>query len=199
MKVLFLSPYTDFETPPGDIFYRMDLPITNVSGYDYIVSYGYRHIISEDILKQINYKAINLHISYLPWNRGADPNLWSFLDNTPKGVTIHKIDKGLDTGYILVQSLIPVFVDDTLKTVYDRLHRRLRELFYIYWDDIKNNKIRGLPQHTYHRSDDKKYIMKLFPKGWDTPIQTIQDMKYCTVKVDSELTDNYFIYTKFKE
>ncbi|HUX61123.1 MAG TPA: formyltransferase family protein, partial [Ignavibacteriaceae bacterium] len=59
---------------------------------DFIVSYGYRNIIGKPVLDKFQGRAINLHISYLPWNRGADPNLWSFFDNTPKGVTIHFLD-----------------------------------------------------------------------------------------------------------
>ena len=62
--------------------------------YDFIISFGYRHIIKEDIIDKFINKIINLHISYLPYNKGADPNLWSYLENTPKGVTIHYIDKG---------------------------------------------------------------------------------------------------------
>ncbi len=49
---------------------------------------------------------INLHISFLPWNRGAHPNFWSFYDDTPKGVTIHLIDEGIDTGAIIYQKEI---------------------------------------------------------------------------------------------
>ena len=61
------------------------------------------------MLDQINYRAINLHISYLPWNRGADPNLWSAV-GMPKGVTIHYINDGFDTGDILFQKAI-LFVE----------------------------------------------------------------------------------------
>ncbi|MCL0081308.1 hypothetical protein M1N64_03665 [Peptococcaceae bacterium] len=43
-------------------------------------------------------RAINLHISFLPWNRGADPNFWSFIENAPVGVSIHYLDEGIDTG-----------------------------------------------------------------------------------------------------
>lgn len=46
---------------------------------------------------------LNLHISYLPWNRGANPNFWSFVENTKKGVTIHEIDEKLDKGKILLR------------------------------------------------------------------------------------------------
>ena len=45
------------------------------SKFDFMISFGYRYIVSKKILDYFKGKAINLHISYLPWNKGADPNL----------------------------------------------------------------------------------------------------------------------------
>ena len=70
---------------------------------DFIVSYGYRYILPYEVLRHFSGRAINLHISLLPYNRGADPNFWSFVDNTPKGVSIHYMDTGLDTGKVITQ------------------------------------------------------------------------------------------------
>ena len=75
----------------------------DISNYDWIISYGYNYIISKKIIKKAKNPIINLHISYLPYNRGSYPNYWSFKENTPKGVTIHHIDDGIDTGPVLVQ------------------------------------------------------------------------------------------------
>jgi methionyl-tRNA formyltransferase len=77
---------------------KTDYKFVKIVNPDIIVSYNYKHILSEDIVDE--WYAINLHISYLPWNRGYYPNVFSFIDNTPKGVTIHKIDEGIDTGDI---------------------------------------------------------------------------------------------------
>ena len=71
--------------------------------FDLIVSYGYRHILSSSFLTFCNCPVVNLHISYLPFNRGAHPNFWSFFDDTEKGVSIHLVDGGIDTGPILFQ------------------------------------------------------------------------------------------------
>ena len=49
---------------------------------------------------------LNLHISYLPFNKGAHPNFWSFAENTPSGVTIHKINKKIDSGNIIYQKIL---------------------------------------------------------------------------------------------
>ena len=69
---------------------------------DLIISYGYSHIIDEAIIKKYK-NIINLHISYLPYNKGAHPNFWSFAENTQSGVTIHKINKKIDSGNIVFQ------------------------------------------------------------------------------------------------
>ncbi|MNW44051.1 Linear gramicidin synthase subunit A [compost metagenome] len=144
---------------------------------EFIVSYGYRHIIKKDILTLFHRKIINLHISYLPWNRGADPNLWSILEDTPKGVTIHYVDEGLDTGDIIVQKEIQLDINDTLRTSYERLSREIEDLFISNWINIKSNNIIGIPQKfdygSIHYSKDKKPYEQLLYQGWDTPIVDI--------------------------
>jgi len=75
----------------------------------------------------------------LPWNRGANPNFWSFVEKTPKGVTIHKIDEGLDTGPIILQKEIEI--DDrknTFRSSYEVLHSIIQELFRKNYLDIMN-------------------------------------------------------------
>ena len=71
--------------------------------FDLIISFGYRHIVNKNIIKKLERPIINLHMSYLPFNRGAHPNFWSFMEKTPSGVTIHEINSGIDTGKIIVQ------------------------------------------------------------------------------------------------
>jgi methionyl-tRNA formyltransferase len=184
MKILLLGPerlwLKHFLESFGDqvIQYQEKLdensPILN--GVDFIISYGYRYIIKPDIVRKFKNKAINLHISYLPWNRGADPNLWSFLEDSPKGVTIHYIDRGLDTGDIIVQKEVPYHEDDTLRTTYERLTQTIEQLFMEYWPLIREGKIRGIPQPkggSYHKLKDKEKYLHLLTDGWDTPIRNL--------------------------
>ena len=170
MKILFLgypeSPLIDFLKREGhDVKVtedKIDAEFVKENQFDFIISYGYRHLIKEDVLDLLPGKIINLHISYLPYNRGADPNFWSFVENTPKGVTIHLVDKGLDTGDILVQEEVPLTTDETLRSSYEKLHRAIQSLFMKHWPDIRSGKIQPEPQPqdaTYHRKKDKeKYI-----------------------------------------
>ncbi len=151
--------------------------------FDFLVSYGYRHILKEDILNLVPDRAVNLHISFLPSNRGADPNLWSFVDNTPKGVTIHYMDSGIDTGDIIAQK--EVFFEsneETLGTSYQMLQEEIQQLFYRNWDLIKQMKNDRQPQAgpgSFHRKKDKDGLMYLFEKdGWNTRVSQLVNQQH---------------------
>ncbi len=172
MNILFLgyknSPLIKFLENQNHSVIVTEKKITPVflmeNQVDFVVSYGYRHIIKKDILDLLPGKVINLHISYLPYNKGADPNFWSFVENTPKGVTIHRIDEGLDTGDILVQKEMEFSVqDETLRTSYEKLQKEIQNLFKENWNKIVANEIKPTPQKgigTYHRKKDKEKLIQ---------------------------------------
>ncbi|MDG2213440.1 MAG: formyltransferase family protein, partial [Verrucomicrobiota bacterium] len=148
-----------------------------ISEYDFLISFGYRYKIGKEILDYFKEKAINLHISYLPWNKGADPNLWSFLEDTPKGVTIHQMDYNFDTGQILCRKEVSFDDNDTLRYSYEKLHTELVELFLSNWENIKFNKVKPKRQTgtgTYHKSSDKNRFIEKLTDGWDTQIKDIK-------------------------
>ena len=64
------------------------LNLNEIKKYDWIISYGYRHIIKPDIINESRNPIINLHISYLPWNRGASPNYFSWKNRTKELLSI---------------------------------------------------------------------------------------------------------------
>lgn len=150
---------------------------------DIFVSYNYKYIISEEIITLMDGKIVNLHISFLPWNRGADPNLWSFLENTPNGVTIHLIDKDVDTGNILLQKRFELNERvETLESSYKKLHDEIQKLFIVNWTIIKNFQISPslqLGQGSCHYKKDSVKIKDFFgDKLWFMPIYKLkQELK----------------------
>jgi methionyl-tRNA formyltransferase len=143
---------------------------------DFIVSFGYRHIIGQEVIKNFPNKIINLHISYLPWNRGSDPNLWSFLENTPKGVSIHFIDNGIDTGELIAQKRVESKPGDTLRSSYNRLNEAMENLFMKEWLEIRSGKVDGKPQFgkgSFHKRSDLKAVEHLLIQGWDTRVDQL--------------------------
>ena len=181
MNILLLGPYRknliDFLSSFEDEVAIREAPLADGSeclcNIDFIISYGYRYILQKDILDKFSNKAINFHISLLPWNRGSDPNLWSFLEDTPKGVTIHYLDYGIDTGDILGQQEVNYVPEDTLRTSYERLSKTIEELFRRVWLNIRSGKQKSIPQlkgGSYHRLSDRATFEHLFTKDWDTPV-----------------------------
>jgi methionyl-tRNA formyltransferase len=153
-----------------------------LDGQDFLVSYGYRYLVTRDILKRFPKRAINLHISYLPWNRGADPNLWSFLEDTPKGVSIHYMTEKLDAGDILCQEKVNFASSETLRTSYDSLLRTAEDLFRRFWVQIKEGRIEPRPQArggSFHLKKDAEVYNHLLEQGWDTPIDVLIGKAKC--------------------
>jgi methionyl-tRNA formyltransferase len=148
-------------------------------GFDFGLSYRYKKIIRRDVIDYFGGKLINLHISFLPWNRGHDPNLWSCIDGTPKGVTIHRVDAGIDTGDILLRKEVPVDLEtDTLRTSYDKLSRALEELFISNSGALLANEIPAAAQNlgagSFHYAKDKSpYSHLVARRGFDTQLAEI--------------------------
>lgn len=125
--------------------------------FDLTVSYTYRYIVMQDILQALNHNVVNIHNSYLPWNRGADPNVWSIVDDTPRGVTLHYMDTGLDKGSIIAQRLVGRETGETLRSSYEKLDKTAKELFqeaFAYYKDWSQMKKLPLDKGTYHSLRD---------------------------------------------
>jgi len=149
--------------------------------FNFLISYGYRFILRKEILDLFPNRAINMHISFLPYNRGADPNFWSLIERTPKGVSIHYLDEGVDTGDIIVQKEVSFdsFDTETLASSYQKLQVEIQNLFFQHWDLIKNQKCDRTPQvgtGTAHRVKEKEHLLHLMEKdGWNTKLSVLDD------------------------
>lgn len=155
----------------------IDVKFLRANKVEFIVSHGYRHIIKSSIINHLSDRIVNLHISLLPWNRGADPNLWSFLENTPKGVTIHYINEGVDTGDIIAQRKV-IFSEEaeTLATTYYRLQEEIITLFIETWPELRKLHYLGQKQEgagSFHKLNDKRKYEHLLTDGWNTPVSVL--------------------------
>lgn len=184
MKVLFLGssdvPLVPYIAAIDTVTHTSD-PITvellEHVAPDWVVSYGYRHIIRPPEISFLKERIVNLHISLLPWNRGADPNLWSWIDETPKGVSIHYVDKGIDTGDLIGQREVRFTGGETLAQTYVTLKQEVESLFRELWPAIREGRAPRMPQPvggSFHRVADRAAIEHLLSLGWDTPVGQLQ-------------------------
>jgi methionyl-tRNA formyltransferase len=96
---------------------------------DLIVVAAYGQILPLSILDLPRFGCLNVHTSLLPRYRGAAPIQWAILKGDAEtGVTIMKMDAGLDTGGILTQATTPIHAEDNSETLHDRLARMGAEL-----------------------------------------------------------------------
>lgn len=191
MKILFLTnniisdPLIEWlVNDQHESVYVLDQKVTlqTVERYlpDFLISYSYRYIIKPDVISYFGDRAINLHISLLPWNKGADPNLWSFIENTPKGVSIHVVDRGVDTGNILIQKEIWFDEDkETLRSSYMSLHKEIQGLMRQNWENIKLGKILPKPQiqingSIHFKKEFERIKFILGTEGWDVKIPVLK-------------------------
>lgn len=87
-----------------------------------VVAYG--QILPPEILNLPRYGCINVHASLLPAYRGAAPVNWAIVNGENRtGITIMLMDKGMDTGPVLLQEQMDIKPDDTAGV----LSRRLSE------------------------------------------------------------------------
>jgi methionyl-tRNA formyltransferase len=145
--------------------------VADLAGYDAVFSYGYRHILSASVIKTAKRPPINLHISYLPYNRGAHPHFWALVDGTPSGVTIHEIDSGIDTGPIIFQRRIEV---DPAWTTFVAGHQHLlAEIEALFAENVAQllaGTYVARPQEgigTYHALKD----LPEFVTSWDVDVR----------------------------
>jgi hypothetical protein len=166
----------------GEAVWLRDGPVTlgDLEAFrpDIIVSYNSRHLMPRSVFAWPRLGAINLHISFLPWNRGADPNFWSHIEGTPSGVTIHHIDEGLDSGDIIAQERMEFGPEHTLASSYEALHRRIRDLLYRVWPAIVAGTAPRTPQGiggSFHRIRDRAaYEHLLSEHKWQTTIGALR-------------------------
>lgn len=125
------------------------------------VSIFFGYILRPEILNLFPAGCINLHPAWLPYNRGAHPNVWSIVEGTPAGATLHYIDAGVDTGDIIAQTQLEVEPIDTGERLYRRLERASVELFTSAWPAVRAGRaprIRQDPGGTCHRARDIQAI-----------------------------------------
>lgn len=98
--------------------------VETLRGYeaDVFVVAAFGQLLSEEILAMPKYGCINIHASLLPKYRGAAPIQWAILNGEKEtGVTIMQMDKGMDTGDMLLKCAVPVDEKETGESLHDKL------------------------------------------------------------------------------
>lgn len=129
-------------------------PILDELRPDLIVVAAYGKILPEYIINYPQYGCVNVHASLLPKYRGAAPIQWAIINGDKiTGVTTMKMDKGLDTGDMLLKAETEIGEYETAEELFERLAKIGGELLIKTIDKMEKGEITPQPQnhdeHTY--------------------------------------------------
>jgi len=123
---------------------------------DYVFAFGCS-ILDEKIIKYYRGKIINYHLGLSPYFRGSGTNFWPLVLNKPEyiGLTIMKMNKGIDTGKIIHQIRPNIEINDNVHSIGCKVIFDIVNSFYPL---IKN--INRISSHKIHKKSFKYYFKR---------------------------------------
>lgn len=141
---------------------------------DLIVVAAYGQILPQAVLDLPKFGCLNVHTSLLPKYRGAAPIQWAILNDDQKtGVTIMKMDAGLDTGDIVTQEETQITPADNSQTLHDRLAQIGAELLLRTISDYTAGKIVPRKQPSEGASYARKISKEDGLLDWSQPARAL--------------------------
>lgn len=141
---------------------------------DLIVVVAYGQILPQTILDLPPHGCLNVHTSLLPKYRGAAPIQWAIADGEAEtGVTIMKMDAGLDTGPILSTRRTPILATDDSRILHDRLAQLGAEMLLETIPNYVAGKIQPQPQPATGSTYAAKIKKKDGQIDWNSSAQKI--------------------------
>lgn len=135
---------------------------------DLMICIGFEYIIRKKFIKIFKKGIINIHPSYLPFNKGCHHSFWSIIKNKPFGCTLHYMDEGIDTGKIISRLKFDGHPNILAKEAIDLNFKYIKKLFKKNLDKIYSGKIKAMEQQkgTYHSNTDilKKTVFNINSK-----------------------------------
>jgi methionyl-tRNA formyltransferase len=144
---------------------------------DLVVVAAFGQILPKEILEGAPMGCINVHPSLLPKYRGAAPINWSLIrGETKTGVTIMRMDEGLDTGDILTQEETIIEPDETFGILHDRLAKMGAELLVKTIEMMQRGVGRRVPQNDMSASYAPKLKKEDGHIHWDSDVHSIVNL-----------------------
>ena len=140
IKTIFIDPSTYLNSKEYDKALVLKLKEFSI---DLICLAGYMRILGEEVIQTFEKKIINMHPSLLPAFSGLNAQKQAINHGVKfSGCTAHFVDLGVDSGPIILQTVVPVYDNDDEKSLSKRI---LEQEHYLYPKAIKmiqENKIR---------------------------------------------------------
>jgi len=151
-KVISASSLSEHKVVQKLVGLRPDIGLSTYFGY----------ILKKPVIDIFPHGIVNLHPGLLPIGRGSNTNVWSIVDETPAGVTLHYINESVDAGDIICKDEVQIEPTDTGESLYRKLESAAVELLKRTWPVISVADVGRTPQSssasTEHRRSDVENI-----------------------------------------
>tara|TARA_Y100001968_G_C19166686_1_gene623590 strand:+ start:147 stop:815 length:669 start_codon:yes stop_codon:yes gene_type:complete len=142
--------------------------------YDILVLDRCASIISLDFYSRFKL-AINTHPSLLPLHRGNFPIFWGSIFGDPHGITIHKVEKDVDTGDRIYQERIEYNEDMNFIDLYEMSRESICRGLGIVLQNYQTGNLESFTTKArnchHHLNSYSKQLFNLLPSGWSTSIK----------------------------
>jgi phosphoribosylglycinamide formyltransferase-1 len=140
IKTIFIDPSNYLSSKEYDKALVLKLKEFSV---DLICLAGYMRILGEEVIQTFEKKIINIHPSLLPAFPGMNAQKQAINHGVKfSGCTVHFVDFGVDSGPIILQTVVPVYDNDDEKSLSKRILEQEHHLYPKAIKMIQENKIR---------------------------------------------------------
>ena len=153
------------------------LPVLKELNPEVIVVAAYGKILPEYIIDYAQYGCINVHASILHKYRGAAPIQWSVINgDKTTGVSIMRMDYGLDTGDVIDTAQTPIGEYETAGELFDRLSKLGAELLLTTLSKLESNTAVFTPQNDKESTYAPKITKENSRIDWNKPADVISKL-----------------------
>ena len=139
---------------------------------DVLVVVAFGQIIPQEILDIAPYGCINVHGSLLPKYRGAAPIQWAVIDG--EKVTTMQMDAGLDTGDMLLKTVVPLDEKETGGSLFDKLSKAGADLLLKTLDALENGTVTPQKQGESPTAYAKMLTKDMGAIDWNRPAKELE-------------------------
>lgn len=144
---------------------------------DFIIVVAYGQILSEEVLAIAKYGCINLHASLLPKLRGAAPLNFALIEgHKESGSTTMLMDKGIDTGDMLLVDRIPLNDRMNVEELHDTLSARGGRLLIETMEGLVSGEVKPRKQNHDHSSHAPLITKETCEISWDRSAENIHNL-----------------------
>ena len=150
--------------------------IDTLRGYDadiFVVA-AFGQILSEEILTMPKYGCVNIHASLLPKYRGSAPIQWAIINGeSMSGVTIMQMDKGIDTGDMLMKAEVTIGPRETGDSLHDKLAEAGAKLIVEALPKIESGELTPVKQNDAESCYAKMLQKSMSRIDWQQSAETL--------------------------